>query len=127
MNAGYLLDTHIFLWSMLADTRISAPVRAVLENPQIPVFVSMVTPWEISLKRSIGKLHVTTDIEGAITAAGFQVLPLSFSHIQQLDRLPLHHRDPFDRMLIAQAKSESLTLVTADKLVLQYDIACLQG
>lgn len=127
MNAGYLLDTHIFLWSMLADTRIAAPVRAILENPQIPVFVSMVTPWEISLKRSIGKLHVTTDIEGAIAAAGFQVLPLSFAHIQQLDRLPLHHRDPFDRMLIAQAKSESLTLVTADKLVLQYDVACLQG
>lgn len=124
---GYLLDTHIFLWAMLAADKITAPVQAILNNPQEPVFVSIITAWEISLKRSLGKLHVTTNIQDAIAAAGFQPMPLKFNHIQQLDTLPLHHRDPFDRMLIAQAKSESLTLITNDKLILQYDVACLQG
>lgn len=112
---------------MLADEKIVAPVQAILKNPQIPIFVSIVSAWEISLKRSLGKLHVTTEIEDAIAAAGFQPLLLKFNHIRQLDTLPLHHRDPFDRMLIAQAKSESLTLITNDKLILQYDATCLQG
>lgn len=109
-----LLDTHGLIWWWENDPRLSGPVREALRLPETEVFVSVVSAWEIAIKTACGKLRVDADVEAEVERDGFSKLGVEFRHAAEAATLPLHHRDPFDRMLIAQARVEGLTLVTAD-------------
>jgi PIN domain nuclease of toxin-antitoxin system len=120
-----LLDTHVVLWSLGAPEKLGSKLRTALENPDNTVFVSAVSAWEIEIKRALGKLRAPHDLEVQLRAVRFTELGLRFRHVQELGRLPDLHRDPFDRMLIAQARVEDLTLVTHDKRIRSYEVETL--
>lgn len=121
VNLGYLVDTHILLWSLHGDRRLKQRHVAILNSPAV-TFVSMATAWEIVIKANLGKLDTVGDIEEAIESTGHQVLPVTFDHLRRLRELPNHHRDPFDRLLIAQAMTENMTILTTDGDFAQYDV-----
>jgi PIN domain nuclease of toxin-antitoxin system len=115
-----LLDTHLLLWWLGNAPELSKPARALISEPENTVFVSAVSLWEIWLKESLGKLRLPSDFEAKIAAEPFESLPLSATHARQVALLPWHHRDPFDRMLVAQAQAEKLVLLTADGVATAY-------
>jgi PIN domain nuclease of toxin-antitoxin system len=115
-----LLDTHLLLWWLMDDPALSAEARALVSERENVVFISAVTMWEIWLKQSLGKLRLPADFEAKMTDEAFENLPLTYQHTRQLASLPWHHRDPFDRMLVAQARYENLVLLTADQAVSTY-------
>lgn len=117
-----LVDTHVFLWLLVEPERIESKVRRVLEDPGHTVFVSVVSGWEIEIKRALGKIQAPADLAGAAQMLRFTELPLRFRHVRELARLPERHRDPFDRMLIAQARADGLTLVTHDRDIIGYPV-----
>ena len=120
-----LLDSHVFLWWKTADPRLSSPmVRTIAEAED--VYVSAATAWELGLKVSLGKLRLPESVEDGITAAGFTELPVHFRHTREAVILPPHHHDPFDRMLVAQARCEGLTLMTHDDNITRYEVAVLR-
>jgi PIN domain nuclease of toxin-antitoxin system len=119
-----LLDTHVLLWSVGADPKLKPALRDAIEAAE-EVFVSAVSIWEIAIKSALGKLVVAGDIESRALDAGCQPLPVTWAHGRDAGRLPLHHHDPFDRLLIAQARVEGLTLVSADRLFSHYDVSLL--
>lgn len=112
---NYLLDTHVFLWMLSAPQKLSREAVKVIEDPRQMVFVSAVSAVEISIKSSLGKLTVPAGLEREIGQRGLQELALTYRHGERLAELPGHHQDPFDRMLIAQALTEGLILVTRDE------------
>ncbi|MDE0231727.1 MAG: type II toxin-antitoxin system VapC family toxin [bacterium] len=109
-----LLDTHVVLWWLSDDQRLGQEARRLIANPGHYVAVSAVSVWEMAIKSSIGKLTVPDDVGEAILASGFAPLAVTIEHAARVGELPLHHRDPFDRMLVAQAQVEGLELLTAD-------------
>lgn len=117
-----LLDTHVFLWALSRSARLSPEVRALLEDPRVPVFVSAVSAWECAIKRQLGRLRIAEgiDLVDAVTASGFAELPVSGAHAARTEALSDIHRDPFDRLLIAQSLEEGLTLVTSDEHIHAY-------
>lgn len=119
-----LLDTHALLW-WLADRELGVDARAAIEDPLNEVFVSAATAWEISIKRALGKLRVPDDLTTQLEANDFTPLAISIDHAFAAGSLPKHHDDPFDRMLIAQATLEKLTLVTRDQHFAAYDVRLL--
>ncbi|MCL4217973.1 MAG: type II toxin-antitoxin system VapC family toxin, partial [Candidatus Hydrogenedentes bacterium] len=104
-----LLDTHTLLWWLDDDSALSPEARACIGNTHHVVHVSAVTAWEISIKKALGKLEAPGDLDVAILASGFKELPITMAHALAVGILPKHHSDPFDRMLVAQAKLENLT------------------
>ena len=120
-----LLDTHVFLWALGEHPALGADAREVIRDPSIDVFLSPVTPWEIEIKRATGKLDIDADYLAAAAESRFAPLAITLAHGIEAGRLPMHHRDPFDRMLVAQARTESLTIVTSDPRIAQYDVAIL--
>ncbi|OGK15836.1 hypothetical protein A2774_05875 [Candidatus Roizmanbacteria bacterium RIFCSPHIGHO2_01_FULL_39_12c] len=121
----YLLDTHIFLWWLEDNKKLKQSLYKIIESPENDILISAVTAWEISIKQRAGKLKLTMPLEEAFGKYDFEILNISFNHILMLGKLPLHHRDPFDRLLIAQAQSEKLTLITLDKLFKKYKVKLL--
>jgi PIN domain nuclease of toxin-antitoxin system len=119
-----LLDTHALLW-WLADEGLSTQGRDAIADPANVVVVSAVSAWEISVKKALGKLAAPDDLEHQVQAGGFLPLPISIAHGIAAGQLDRHHEDPFDRMLIAQARAEGLTIVTRDKRFADYDVALL--
>lgn len=119
-----LLDTHALLW-WLADEELSAPARAAIADPDRLVAVSAATVWEISIKRQLGKLEAPNDLLDAIAASGFEPLDITIGHADAAGALPPHHRDPFDRMLVAQARAEGLAIVTRDPAIEAYGVDTL--
>jgi PIN domain nuclease of toxin-antitoxin system len=121
-----LLDTHTFLWWANEPERLSARVRALLENPKMTLLLSVVSLWEIQIKAQSGKLTLTiplkTLVETQQRTNQIQVLPVTLAHILALDDLPLHHKDPFDRLLIAQANVENAVLASVDAVFGQYPV-----
>ncbi len=115
-----LLDTHIVLWWLLADKQLPLLARKLVSDRGNTIFVSAVSIWEIRLKESLGKLSVPADFELRLNAESFEALPLTAKHAHAAGTLPWHHRDPFDRMLVAQAQVEKLQLLTADGVVGAY-------
>lgn len=112
-----LLDTHVMLWAMLGDGRLTETARKVIEDERNEVYFSVVSLCEISLKRTAHPDRMSVDAAGArkaFLAAGYGELPFLSSHAEAMDRLPLLHRDPFDRMLLAQAKAEGMRLLSHD-------------
>ena len=119
-----LLDTHVFLWWRGEPSRLSPDVRSAIATADI-VFVSAASAWEAAIKVSLGRLELPATFEEGVLASGFEKLLITFSHAEQAARLPHHHRDPFDRMLIAQAQAEGLVLVTHDGILEAYDVEIL--
>lgn len=119
-----LLDTHAFLWWRVDEARLSEKVRAAVGAADV-VYLSLASAWEIAIKASVGKLHMAGSIEQRLVASNFEPLPIEFRHIDKVASLPLHHRDPFDRMLIAQCLTDELTLVTNDRRLEPYAIPFL--
>lgn len=120
-----LLDTHVVLSWMGHGRELGELARRELEDATSVVYVSAVVAWEIALKRGIGKLHAPVDIVERLLTAGGVSLPISIEHASAVEQLPWHHRDPFDRLLIAQATIEGATLVTGDEALRQYDVPIL--
>ena len=114
-----LLDTHAFLWWLEGNARLPSTARRVIQDTDNDIIVSAATAWEISTKYRLGKLReaaaVVEDMAGTIAAHGFEELPISVDDAERAGSLPGPHRDPFDRMLIAQALARNLTLVSIDK------------
>ena len=120
-----LLDTHTLLWWLDDPALLTAPARAAIANSENLVLVSAAVAWEISIKRALGKLECPDDLESAMADNGFQALPVSIRHALVAGGLPPHHSDPFDRMLVAQAQTDGLTLVTRDTALQAYGAAML--
>lgn len=117
-----LLDTHAFLWWLSDDPSLGTDARQMIGEPRNQVLVSAASIWEISIKQAKGMLEAPEDLEALVEDEGFTKLPISLFHGQQAGKLPEIHRDPFDRMLIAQAQAEGLELVTADGIIPQYGV-----
>lgn len=118
----YLLDTHIFLWWLNNDKRLTESIRKIIKDPQRHIFISVVNTWEISIKQRIGKLPLKTTLAECFEKSTFDIIPIRLQHILTLDTLPFHHKDPFDRILIAQAKVEELIILTDDVKIAQYEV-----
>ena len=115
-----LLDTHILLWAVLDDPRLSPTQLEAIDTGEL--YLSAASVWEIGIKREIGKLDVPEEIFSIAVDAGCRPLPISWAHAEKAARLPPHHADPFDRMLIAQARCERLKLITSDARIMAYDV-----
>ncbi len=127
MTARYLLDTNVFLWMTSAPHRLGTSIREVLETtPAESIYFSAVSSWEIAIKYKLGKLNLpsapTEYVSSRILTAGFSVLPIQLLHTLAVADLPDVHRDPFDRLLAAQAKQERLTLLSGDKTFSHYGL-----
>jgi PIN domain nuclease of toxin-antitoxin system len=119
-----LLDTHVILWWLTDDLALSDEVKTRLDD-EPNVYVSPASLWEVTIKQSIGKLSEPIDVAEEIRDSGFRELPITFHHAIAAGRLPLIHHDPFDRMLVAQAQCEGLTLASRDPHIQRYDVALL--
>ena len=120
-----LLDTHVLLWWLDDSPSLSEDARRALADGGNPAFISAAAIWEISIKCAIGKLKVPRNFRRVLDAQPFEALDITPEHAHAVGDLPLHHRDPFDRMLIAQCKVEELTLVTRDDSLGAYAIPIL--
>jgi len=117
-----LLDSHALVWWLADDQALTRTARSVIADPANEVLVSAATVWELAIKRAAGKLEVTTDIPAAIEAAGFTGLPITLADAEAAASLPLRHRDPFDRMLVAQAARLDAVVLSRDPAFASYDI-----
>ena len=117
----HLLVTYTLLWARAAPDRLSRGAVTVLESAESVLHVSVATLWECAIKSSIGKLEVPDDFYRIVTA-DYEILTIETSHLEAFGRLPMHHRDPFDRMLVVQARLGGLTLLTRDPEIARYDV-----
>lgn len=121
-----LLDTHAFLWWVDGSPSLGKRARAAIANPRNEVLLSLVSCWELAIKLSIGKLHLKTPLErfvpDQLVANGFRLMGLELRHVTRVAGLPFHHRDPFDRLLVAQALEENLTIISRDRVFRQYGV-----
>lgn len=124
MSSRLLLDTCVFLWWQKGGERLDSGAVAAIESADL-VAVSAACAWEIAIKVALGRLEIPGTVAEAVRESGFIELPVGFSHAEAAGSLPAHHRDPFDRMLVAQAMIERLTLVTADRRMEPYAIDVL--
>lgn len=120
-----LLDTHVLLWWLVDDPRLGGQVREHIADGRNEIYVSAASSWEIAIKRRTGKLVAPDDIDGIVEQERFLKLPISLYHGEAAGQLQDYHKDPFDRMLIAQAQAEGLTLVSADKKLSLYPVALM--
>ena len=125
----FLLDTHTFLWLTMGDKRLSDTTQEILLSDENELFFSMASFWEMAIKSSFGKLKLAdgwTSIANAeLSTNAIQRLPISDVHCEKVSTLPFHHRDPFDRMLIAQAITENISILSKDKIFSEYGIECI--
>jgi PIN domain nuclease of toxin-antitoxin system len=122
----YLLDTHAAIWFLIGvDEKLSSAARRVIESDSCPVYLSVVSGWEMAIKINIGKLQFPGNAAGFIRSAqawDITILPIETAHLTALESLPLIHRDPFDRLLVATALAEKMTLISADENIRRYDV-----
>jgi PIN domain nuclease of toxin-antitoxin system len=119
-----LLDTHVLLWWLSDDRKLLKNARDIIANPDNDVLVSSASAWEISIKAALGRLEIELDdLDSAVVRNGFRQLPIGWRHALTAGRLPNIHRDPFDRMLVAQASVEELRLVSHDRVFERYGLA----
>jgi PIN domain nuclease of toxin-antitoxin system len=120
-----LLDTHAALWFLSGDERLSEGAKGHLTDDTNRILLSAAVVWEVAVKRSLGKLVVPEDYLSLLLGAGVQALAVSVDHAAAIERLPWHHRDPFDRMLVAQAAIEGAALVSRDDALRPYGVALI--
>lgn len=118
----YLLDTHILLWWLNDDKKLKSTVSKVIQDKENQIFISVVSGIEISIKNRSGKLPLKTTVKQIFKIAGFEVLDINLNHVLEFDKLPGCHKNPFDRILISQAKVENLSLITSDEKIWKYDV-----
>jgi PIN domain nuclease of toxin-antitoxin system len=119
-----LLDTHVLLWLLAGEQSRFGP-KALQAFGERAALVSAATVWEVAIKRRLGKLHAPSNLVETVAAAGLHLLSITASHAEHVADLPDFHRDPFDRVLVAQARLENLTIVTADEVVAAYEVPVL--
>ena len=121
-----LLDTHIFLWLNDDPTQLTLTVKELFSSGEHELYLSMATPWEIQIKSQLGKLSLAMPIEELVNKNrqenNIKLLPIDLSHISYLEQLPQHHKDPFDRIIIAQAIIEGMTIITVDHAFADYSV-----
>ena len=120
-----LIDTHVLLWWLGDDAALGSETRKTIQAADNVVYVSAASIWEISIKKSLGKLKAPDDYEMILEEEGFETLPISIFHAEQAGALPPLHRDPFDRMLVAQAQAEGLVLMSGDRRISDYGVRLL--
>ena len=121
---SYLLDTHVLLWYINGDKRLSKSHQQLIEDPKVDIALSYVSLWEITIKVSLDKLQLSGEIQelvSLINDTGIILIDISTQDLVELRELPFHHRDPFDRLLIAQAKAKKMILLTEDQHIKKYD------
>lgn len=118
-----LLDTHTLLWWHEQSPKLSPRARSAIGDVGNEILVSIATAWEIVVKQALGKLQLSADLREVIDSENFEMLPIEFAHLDALASLPMLHRDPFDRMLVAQALAEGLPLITGDRALRPYPVA----
>jgi PIN domain nuclease of toxin-antitoxin system len=119
----YLIDTHILLWYIIGDKRINAEIKDIIESNQNSIFLSNASLWEITIKVSIGKLKLKSnllELKEFLFSKGFTILEFDFEDLETLLNLPFYHQDPFDRLIIAQAKTKKMEMITDDLNVQKY-------
>ncbi len=119
----YLLDTHILIWYLEGNIKLNNRWREVIANPENTIFVSIISPWEMILKAK--KLRLRLPFDAYFVNFEYILLGIKLPHITEVGKLPFYHKDPFDRMLVAQAKVEKCTLITVDKKMLAYNVPIL--
>lgn len=126
---NYLLDTNIFLWSLNGDKKLKREIKRIIKDPQNKISVSIASAWEISIKNRAGKLPLKTTLSKCFEISGFKILDINLNHILEFDKLSLHndHKDPFDRILISQARVEDLTFITSDEKIWKYNLPLLKA
>ena len=117
-----LLDANAFVWWVTSSPRLTAAARITITDDANEIEVGIGAVWELTIKRSLQKLHFPFDFETELQNESFRVLPISFAHLRVLDTLPQHHGDPFDRLLIAQALAEGIPIATADRRFAAYGV-----
>jgi PIN domain nuclease of toxin-antitoxin system len=124
-----LLDTHVFLWLRNEPEKIPRPIMNIYEDIRSDVFLSMASIWEMQIKNQLGKLALDLPLNELIDQQclknGLQILAIETTHIYALKNLPAHHNDPFDRLILTQAQTENLTLISADSVFKHYDVDCI--
>ena len=123
-----LLDTHTFIWFITGSEQLGKTARRMIENPDNESFISMASIWEMAVKVNIGKLELGKPFEKVIDDVnenGFQILPINFSHLVKYVDLELHHSDPFDRLIVAQAMTDNMIIITGDKYIKKYGVKTL--
>ena len=124
----YLLDTHILLWSLNNDRRLKSSIKKILVDPEQVIYISVISAWELSIKlKTNPDFKLRTSIKEVFNISGFEILPVFFEHALAIGKLPLYHKDPFDRILIAQALAENLTLVTSDQKIWKYKVKIIKA
>lgn len=123
--SALLLDSHALLWWEADDARLSDRARERIERPDSTALFSAVSLWELAIKQALGKLRFPDSLISRLTEEGFQEVPVTATHGLLAGELPRHHNDPFDRMLVAQARSEGLVIVTADPRIAAYEVPVL--
>ena len=128
MPLSYLLDTQVLLWWFSQSLRLKADVRAAIADPRTRIFVSAASFWEAAIKRAKGRLSFdTAGLVGAVVGSGMQQLSITPAHALAAGDLPRHHDDPFDRMLVAQAIAENLTLISSDARLRSYAVGLIEA
>lgn len=123
-----LLDTHALLWALADPEKLPAAVAEAIVSPRNSVYVSAATTWELAVKAGLGRIEAPlADLERTLDEAGFAELPITIAHSLRVRDLPHHHRDPFDRLLVAQALDEGLTLITSDAVIRSYPVQTFWG
>ena len=117
-----LIDTHVLLWWLADDPRLSGKARGLIADPANAIAVSAATAWELAIKQALGKLVFDGDLEVVVGEQGFQMLQITFAHATGVRQLPDIHRDPFDRMLVAQARAENFAVLSADPIIASYPV-----
>ena len=120
-----LLDTHVLLWWLDDNPDLSLRARTVIADGNNLVFVSAAVIWEIQIKHALGKLKIPKNFRNVLNQQGFELLDITVEHAYAVGKLPLYHRDPFDRILVAQAKLENMILVSRDKRIKKYKISLI--
>ena len=124
INKGALLDTHILLWYLTDNPRLPQQLKEILDlDSKYLIYASIINLWEIVIKKSKNRLKLYISFEDLVKEIKFEILPLKIEHLKTLEKLEFLHTDPFDRLLISQALSENLTLITADREIIKYPIS----
>lgn len=120
-----LIDSHVLVWWRAGSSQLSAVARDAVADPANEVLISIAGLWELTIKQATGKLTFTSDLEAMLADEGISVLAITFAHLRQLGSLPRVHRDPFDRMMIAQALAERIPIVTIDRAFALYGVGII--
>lgn len=127
MRNKYLIDTHILLWWLEDDKKLRKPIKDLISDDKNQIFASVISFWEISIKNRKGKMPLKTNLKTIIKETKFEILNINANYVLTLDSLPAIHSDPFDRLLVAQAKTEKIKLITADPKIWKYKVQVVKA